>query len=126
MAQIIDNPEAYVCTPKSLLASSPCLQCVSESDLVAALVGILASAADKTVAEVLEDSACFKCLSEKEMLQALVTVLGNQFIGDREGGVAEVVEDYKCLRCVPKHTLYAAIIYLICTFDQLTIEPLPT
>lgn len=103
-------PRAFVNTPSSLLASVPCLQCVSEKELIAALVAILAAAQSKTVAEAMSESSCFKCLSRKEMLQALVTLMGNELVG--EGGLDTVLADYRCLPCTDTKALLAAALYL--------------
>lgn len=111
MAMItLPAPRAFDNTPASLLGSVPCLQCVSEKELLAALVGILATAQSKTGAEALSESACFKCVSRKEMLQMLVTMMGNELVG--EAGLATVISEYKCLSCADEKTLLAAALYL--------------
>lgn len=123
MASIIQE-RAYVCTPSSLLASTPCLACLSEKEMLAAIVGIFAVHADLEVATVLKSSACFTCMSKKQMLQALVTILGNQLLGENNT-VEEIIDSIRCLECSSEKQLLAAILYLICG-NTLTVEPLPT
>lgn len=104
---------AFDCTPSSLLASSPCLKCLSEHEMLAVIVGILGLSAGKTNAEILSDSACFTCMSKKEMLQALVTKLGNDLLSDRYT-VQDIIDQYHCLLCANDTQLRAAIIQLLC------------
>jgi hypothetical protein len=104
----------YECTPSSLLASSPCLACISEKEMLAVIVGIVAINTEQEIADIMKASACFTCMSKKQMLQALVTVLGNQLLGE-ETSAEEVVEDIKCLQCASEKQLLAAILYQFCS-----------
>ena len=113
--------ENYVCTPSSLLASNPCLACLSEKELLAALVGIFAISADLTIANVLKNSACYTCLSKKQMLQALVTITGNNLLG-QERTVPDVITNIRCLECSNEKQLFAALLYLICNVTVLTMD----
>lgn len=105
---------SFVCTPSSLLASTPCLKCLSEHEMLAVIVGILAIGVGKTNAEAMSDSACFTCMSRKQMLQAIVTILGNQLLGD-EHTPQEVVDTYHCLVCATDTQLLAAILQMLCS-----------
>lgn len=123
MAQIFDTPTprladpvAYVCTPSSLLASTPCLKCLSEHEMLAVLVGILAIQAGKDIPTVMEESACFRCMSKKEMLQAIVTIAGNELLGEVHTP-SEVVEQYHCLVCASDKELQAALLKLLCSLE---------
>lgn len=104
---------AYVCTPSSLLASTPCLQCISEKEMIAAILGVLALDAGTTVSQALIDGACFTCLSKRQMLQALVTILGNELLGE-EHSVPQVIEEIRCLECSSEQQMFGAILKLIC------------
>lgn len=104
---------AFTCTPSSLLASTPCLACVSEKEMLAVLVGIFAISEGHTIADVMKDSACFTCMSKKQMLHGLTTLLGSEILGERTS-VAEVKDTIRCLECASKHQLLAAILYLLC------------
>ena len=109
----LDTNNAYVCTPDSLLASNPCLACLSEKELWASLVGVMAMTLEETMPDVLKDSACFMCMSKKQMLQALVTIFGNVLLG--EGTTAkDVIDEYHCLVCASEKQLQAAALYLLC------------
>lgn len=121
MAVITIEPRAFVCTPSSLLASVPCLQCYSEKELLAALVGILAQALDKTFDEALTEAACFNCMTDKQMLEGLVVVLGNWLLGERVTA-AEVIEQIRCRNCTSRKQLLAAILYLLCSGFTFTAE----
>lgn len=116
MANIELSQTSFDCTPSSLLASNPCLACLSEKDLLAALVAITATAS-RTYAtdlpQLMQDSACFGCLTEKQMFQALVSVFGELLLQDQT--VPEVIDNMKCLLCAPRHQLLAAFLYLMCT-----------
>lgn len=111
----LERVAAFTCTPASLIDSTPCLKCLSEKELLAALVALFAAQADKTVEEVTEESACYKCLSDKQLLQSLVTILGNTLLGEGETP-SSVIEDYHCLVCLPEHDLKAALVRLICVY----------
>jgi hypothetical protein len=123
MAQLYDtptprlaDPQAYDCTPSSLLASTPCLKCLSEHELLAVLVGILAMDAETDIPTLMEDSACFTCMTKKEMLQALVTIFGNDILGEAHSA-QDVVDEYHCLVCATDLQLRSALIKLLCDFD---------
>lgn len=110
---VIDLPQAYTCTPSSLLASTPCTKCLSEHELLAVLVGIFGLYVEKTIPQIMEDSACFTCMSKKQMLQALVTIFGNQLLGDSVSP-SEVIDDYHCLVCATDKQLMAALLQIWC------------
>ena len=106
--------QAFECTPSSLLASSPCLDCLSERQMLAVILGILALNSSQELPAMLQESACFMCMSKKQMLQALVTILGDQLLGE-EATPADVLDDIKCLNCASEKQLLAAILYQTCT-----------
>jgi hypothetical protein len=113
----LDDPKEYTCTPSSLLASYPCLQCLSDHELLAVLIGILIydSEYEDDIAGVMKDSACFTCMSKKQMFQAFATMMGSAIIGDEEGAMEKVVEEMKCLICATDKQLWAALLFLICS-----------
>ena len=110
----------YECTPSSLLASTPCLACLSEKQMLSAIVGINAIAMTQAVPDALEASTCFMCMSKKQMLQALVTILGNQLLGERNSA-QEVIDATKCIECASEKQLLAAILWQLC--NGFTIAP---
>lgn len=110
----IPAPLAFDCTPSSLIASSPCIACVSESEMLATMVGIAALSADRSIADIMKDSACFSCLSKKQMLQALVTILGSDLLGERYTQ-AQILDEMRCIRrCSNEKQLLSALLYLLC------------
>jgi len=120
MANLLVN-KAYECTPSSLMASNPCLACLSEKELLAALVGIFAISEDLTIAQMLKSSACYKCLSKKQMLQALVTISGNNMLGESRT-VPDVIAMIKCLECSDEKSLLAALLWFICNSTVFTMD----
>lgn len=114
----IPSPESFQCTPSSMMASTPCLACLSEKEMLAVIVAILAIAAGKTIPEVVSDSACFTCLSDKQLLQSIITYLGNDLLGETVSA-QDVVDQMHCLVCAPQKQLLAALVKLLC--DNFTI-----
>lgn len=117
----IPNALSFVCTPSSLVASSPCLQCLSEKELWAVIVAILALGAGKTLPQAVEDGACFNCMSRKQMLQALVTLLGNDILGESISAQT-VIDQMHCLVCAPESQLMAAALKLWCDNYTFTLD----
>lgn len=118
-------PVAYTCTPSSLLNSVPCMACLSEKQMLAALLAIISLAESKTIPDLLDESACFTCMSKKQMLQGLVTVMGNDLLG-RDFSDADVIARVKCLECASQKQILAALLYLFCQSVTFSIEALPT
>lgn len=111
----VSDAHAYTCDPSSLLASNPCIACLSEKEMLAVLVGIIAVQASLPLADVMKDSACFTCMSKKQMLHSLVTIFGSEILG--AGNSAQtVIDEMHCLVCATDQQLYAALTYLICTY----------
>lgn len=112
-------PHSFECTPSSLLASTPCVKCLSIKELWAVIVAILAIDAGKTQPQVISDSACFTCLSEKQMLEAFVVLLGNAVLGSTTS-LQTVIDEMHCLVCATDKQLHAAALKLLC--DSFTIS----
>lgn len=112
----IAQQESLECTPSGLLAANPCLQCLSELELLAALVAIFATASEtyaNDVPKLLKDSACLTCLSKKQMFQAVVTIAGESLLGENTT-VQEVIDKMRCLVCSNEKQLSAAFLFLLC------------
>jgi hypothetical protein len=126
MANPLGEPKEFDCTPSSLLASYPCLSCLSEKQMLAAMVGITAYVSrtyHNNLPLLLKNSACFMCLSKKQMLQAFVTMLGSTMIGDTPGAMQEVIDEMKCLLCASEKQLLAAFLHMMCNDITFTYEP---
>jgi hypothetical protein len=109
-------PKAFDCTPSSLLASAPCLDCTSETEMLAVLVGIIALATDQNVQDVLKQSSCFSCppLSAKQIVQIIATIAGNDLLGE-ELSEQQVLDAIRCIRrCSNRPQLIGALLYLLC------------
>jgi hypothetical protein len=112
----------FECTPSSLIAAVPCLACLSDNEMLAVLVGILATAADVDQTTLLTSSACYTCLSKKQMLQALVTIAGSDLLGP-ENTPDTILEQVKCLRqCSNEKQLLAALLSLLCNNIKLAVR----
>jgi hypothetical protein len=106
---------AVTCTPSELIGHNPCLNCLSDKELLAILMYIFAYANGHTVTQALTDSACFNCLGQKhQKLVALVTILADHFL--RGASVPTIVNDIKCLECAPDSQITAALLSEICTY----------
>jgi hypothetical protein len=112
---------AFTCTPSELLKLNPCLPCLSEKELLAALVGIFAAVEEHEVAEVMRNSACFTCMSKKQLLVGLVSLMGQGLL-DRQT-VPEIIDDIRCLECASEKQLLAAIMWLLCHDFEDWINP---
>lgn len=112
---------ALTCDKDELLAAFPCVKCLSEHQLIAALVLILckivgqSERANCDPAYLLSGSACLTCLSEKQMLEAIVALFAQAGI---DAGVMEAEtdlrEDIACLMCLTPRQLMAIIINKLC------------
>lgn len=114
------TPNAYTCTPASLQAANPCLNCLSDKELLGVLVGILIQANDTTVKAALQKSACFTCLTRKQMKQGLVTIM-NEGLGGATT-LSKAVAMLSSLRNVDETRLNATALYLLCQL-RITIPP---
>jgi hypothetical protein len=103
---------AFTCTPSELLKLNPCLPCLSEKELLSALVGIFAAAEEHAVTDVMKSSACFTCMSKKQLLVGLVSIMGQGLL-DRQT-VPEIIDSIRCLECASEKQLLAAIMWLLC------------
>lgn len=115
---VLPVPVAYTCTPSSLLASEPCIKCLSEKEMWAAIVAILALNAGKSVKDAMKDAACFNCMTDSQMLQAALTILGNNLLGETKS-LTDVLNLMKCLVCTSEHQLKAAALKMFC--DEITV-----
>lgn len=117
MPVIVVAEDALTCTPSGLANAIPCLQCLSEQELMDVLVFILASAAGYSLPtdtnKVMSDSACFTCLNDKQLMQAAITAIGYEYL-ERNFTEAEGAAAIKCLRCANPKQLKAAVVYLLC------------
>lgn len=118
---------ALTCAPPSVtLNTYPCLQCLSEKDLLAILVYSMAqSTSGDTAPEVdysnnlkqlLVDSSCWAGLAKKQMLIALVTMNANLFVAGKT--VAQLRDSIKCIQCASQKQLMGAFMLLMCAEFQ--------
>lgn len=106
---------AVTCTPSALVSHIPCLNCLSDKELLAVLLYIFVQANGHTVTQALTNGACFNCLGEKKQrLVALITVLSDYFL--RGVSVPTMIEQMKCLECAPDSQITAALLSEICTY----------
>lgn len=101
-------------TPRTLVGDTPCLQCLSEKELLAILLYIFAYLNSHTITEALEGSPCFMCLSKKQQLHGLVDVLSEKFLS--EVSVPTIIQEIKCLECAPEPQIIAALLREIAVY----------
>lgn len=118
------------CTnPKELLKKTPCLACLSESQLKMVLVVVLndylttlrGSAAYTLpghLGDLIKDGACYTCFSKKQLLQILVLFAG-YLAYSSESTLPSIVAKGKCLPCGKTGQAESAAMRLLC---QITSE----
>lgn len=108
--------ETINCSPRELIAATPCAGCLSESQLQALILFLISLGSDYELpgdmAELLEDSACFSCMSNKQMLQAIAQVLAT--VNFESGDGTALQETAGCLLCANPKQILGAITFLLC------------
>ena len=108
---------ALTCTPKALLANTPCASCFSEKELDTAIVVALA-AAEGTYSlptgtnKMMQDAACFTCLSERQLKEALLSIFLQGL--SPALSITEIRRRMKCLACATPKQIAALQVYLTC------------
>lgn len=104
---------------KTLLTIYPCLQCLSEQELLTGLAVAWGSAAGMDLTDManlntaLEGSACLECLSDSQLLQAELAILINYF-GSNTSPVH--TSSTSALSRQAQHRLRALIVYFMCQY----------
>jgi hypothetical protein len=113
--------DLVVCTPESLIASIPCLQCLSKTQLEMGLMIAWANAAGYTLPadlqQLIADSACIECGldSEKKRLQAELLKLWNA-VGPDQTHPNQIPEAFACVLCMTPSQVQAATLLAKCKF----------
>lgn len=108
-------------SPGTLLASSPCLRCESQTELKAfqARTWALANGLDVSnpavVASLMQSSECLTVLSPKQIAQAVIEVDRNRFDTSTKT-FAQKRNDVRQLANLSQHQLDAIILYLKCSY----------
>lgn len=109
-----------ICTPADLMEATPCLQCLSFSQLKMVELLMLAEINGYTLPDdlnqLLEDSAGFMSLSEKQKKQAEITAMAVQ--ADNVDGIPALIEKINCLQCATSGQVAAITALLQCQFWQ--------
>ena len=105
------------CTPAVLMDTYKCLKCLSDSELLALFVIILADQEGTyTLPDdldlLLKDAACFTCLGDRQLLQAGIAAMANDIEADAT--VPELREKIKCLLCAPPRVIKGLLAYITC------------
>lgn len=107
---------ALICTPAQRLATTPCLSCLSDSELDIAFVVALAASAGYTLpsgtAQMIQDASCFTCLSDKQLKRALASA----YLEKQAPGItmAQLKDRMKCLACSNPKQIKALMAFLTC------------
>lgn len=122
-----ENPERPVvvgtiteCTPQELLVVEPCLNCLSESQLLMILYLLFVWRIDGDLDDAitdLENSTCFKCASDKQLLTMIDAIL-MQWLGITSDNWAEFKVAMGCLACADPKLIRAATVKKICEYIQ--------
>lgn len=106
---------SLVCS-KNITKLLPCLQCLSEQELWAALAVVWSFAADVDIltrdglSDAMDQAACLECLNDTELLKAEITVIAYAFAD----GQPEITQSISALSQQPIHRLKALIVSLMC------------
>lgn len=109
-------PEQVLCDTQSLVSRSPCLSCLSESQLWAVILYAISQQTDYSLPEdtgqLLADSSCLNCLTDKQLLESLAGILAEIYVEDKT--VEQIRDAITCLFCTSPKQLKSAIAYLLC------------
>ena len=102
-------------TPETVLGETPCLECLSLSQLKQVemyLFGVAAGYSFPTqVSTLIQDSACWTCTDERRQYIARIIALSNNLHAVLPSGVADIIDDIKCLECMSPDQIRAALTY---------------
>lgn len=108
------------CTPQEISQEWPCLNCVSEEQLLQALFFVLAEMAGYDMPadlnQLLDDAACFQCLSDRQKLQQTVAVFAKYAVDAETIDTTDVLGQAACIRCLKPGQVKSAIPFLLCTY----------
>ena len=111
------TPVVQDCTPNTLLNIYPCMECLTEKELFAVIVYILAYKAGYDLSEdlndLMSDSACQSCMTDKQMMEAVASMLA-YWAGLQSTSMSEIRADVKCLLCAEPRKVKGLLVYLIC------------
>lgn len=108
-----------IVTPPNIAKTPPfpCVQCLSETELMLALLFLFADLEDYALgtpgelARLDKDAACFSCWSDKQKMQAIVS--GMALATDNFLTEDSLAESLKCLRCLAPGKVKGMLTYLI-------------
>lgn len=111
------TPVVQDCTPNTLMNIYPCMECLTEKELLAVIVYILTVKGNYDLSEDLDqlmiDSACQACLTDKQMLQVITAMLA-YWAGLQNSSMSDIRADVKCLLCAEPRKVKGLLVYLIC------------
>ena len=110
-------------TPTDLVNASPCLNCLSQKQLLAVLVFLWKYRTFErdgtTIAEISDASACWNCTSTKQKLVGMVSLWADVILGgEGDPTIDEIKEDIKCLDCASESQLLGMLLYLVCYYYE--------
>lgn len=104
------------CDPTTLQNLTPCLQCLSVTELKQFLVALWAEQAGYTfpadLDTLLDSSACNACESVKQLLENEVATM----MDTANASFDTLRANTKCLKCLDPGRINALILFLKCTF----------
>lgn len=118
------------CNPDTLLKDYPCLQCLDEKQLWAALILILSSICNEgtpsTADELVAASPCWPCYNDKQLMQILISKLAGYAVDNGWLVAGDVADVAGCIVCIDSiHKLKAiALAQFCCMIEGLPAEVL--
>lgn len=109
--------EQYDCTPATVEALQPCVDCFSDSQLeIQAIIMLDAfiNVGSYDLSGLLDESKCYTCLGKKQQKAAIVKILTDYF--QSFISAADAQERRKCLECISPGQRRAILVRLICEF----------
>lgn len=96
-------------TTPEIFERSPCMDCVSDTDIKKVIVLALAVQSGLTISQVMDQSKCMTCLSKSQLLRTAATALAEAYLSSYSAAQAQAA--IKCLCAAQPSQLDAAIVY---------------
>lgn len=118
---LINNPPR-LWGPRDILTGTPCLECLSVTQLHMIEMYLWGIKAGYTfpdgLSTLLEDSTCWQCVSETRQLVGRITKLADEMAELLPASLDDIVDDIKCFPCLSLGQIRAAFTYaFIKSFD---------
>lgn len=111
---------AVVYTKDTVMALTPCLQCLDKPTLLLVLLYILATMNNKDMTTeldtMMEESACYTCLTDKQLLEAMIAILADNQL--ESVNVQDIRDSLSCAQCADPQRIKAMLLHEWATYWQ--------